>query len=152
MKKAPSSQNLQPLSQKLNNSDLSEKKLNLREFLPEFSENNSPLVFIENTRFDAKKYCYPKPYVMIGNTGFLVDYGYRIGYFSSTWQGQINQSLRFQDLKLLVNLAKKRTREKHDYNARQLGLWDSNWAVGGCDEYLIKQFGQLVATQNAYSE
>ena len=112
-------------------------KLDLRDFLPRFNQKQQPPVFIQNTRFDALHFQYEKPYVLLGQAGFLVDYGYRLGYFLSTWQGQINLSLRFQDLKQLLQLAEQRTRQKDNFNYPQLGLWNEVWLFGGEDSELV---------------
>lgn len=117
--------------------------VDIRKYLPEFAVDSEPLVYLQNPRFDASIFCYQQPYVIIGKSGFLVDYGYRLGYFASTWQGQCNPSLRFQDLKLMLQLAARRTRNSQDYNLKQKGLWDGNWNINGTNPVLVEQLTKM---------
>lgn len=115
----------------------------IRSHLPSFTADSQPQVYLQNSRFDAKKFDYEQPYVILGKSGFLVDYGYRLGYFASTWQGQPNLSLRYQDFKLMLQLAYRRTRHEDDFNHLQLGLWDSIWLIDGEDAALVEQLNKI---------
>lgn len=119
------------------------KKLEIKDFLPQFNYQQIPAVFIQNTRFDAGKFNYKTPYVVLGQAGFLVDYGFQLGYFNSTWQGQTNPGLRFQDLNQLLQFAAQRTRNDHDFNSPQLGLWSEHWQIGGDDALLVGQLQKM---------
>lgn len=112
----------------------------IRDYLPTFSEEQEPLLFVENTRFDAQQFKYNNPFVMLGKAGFIVDYGYCLAYFPSTWQGLPNASFRFQDLQTLLSFAENRTRSENDFNTAQVGFWSSNWRIDGSDAHLVQQF------------
>jgi hypothetical protein len=111
--------------------------ITLAEVLPTFSNTEIPPVYIENTRFDARCFEYAQPLTHLGKAGFIVDYGYRLGYFPSTWQGQPNRSLTFQDLQQLFEIAKSRMRNIKDFNHSQLGRWSINWRIDGNHAELI---------------
>jgi hypothetical protein len=115
----------------------------IRGHFPIFTADSQPLVFIKNTRFDAKSFSYEKPYVILGKSGFLVDYGDLLGYFASTWQGQPNLSLRYHDFKLMLLLAQKRTLNTSNFNDKQMGFWDENWSIGGIDAALVEQLNKI---------
>ncbi|MFN7097965.1 MAG: hypothetical protein ACK4PR_10495 [Gammaproteobacteria bacterium] len=110
----------------------------LRAHFPQFTVDSKLLAYIQNSRFDAEKFCYDKPYVILGKAGFVVDVGYRLGYVVSTWQGIPNPSFRYQDLQLVLQLAIKRTRDSIDYNQLQLGWWDRSWIIGGEDTGFVE--------------
>ncbi|NNM58247.1 MAG: hypothetical protein HKM04_00310 [Legionellales bacterium] len=118
--------------------------LKLRDYLPAFSSEQEPSVYIENTRFDAKKFKYEQPFVMLGKAGFFVDYGYRLAYFPSTWQGLPNPSFRFQDMQTLCHFAENRSRKENDFDIPQLGLWSNNWHIAGTDEHLVRQLERYI--------
>ncbi len=119
------------------------KRPSLHEVLPTFSATEIPPVYLENTRYDAQLFVYQQPLTELGEAGYIVDYGYRLGYFPSTWQGQPNRSLLFKDLQWLFDIAAMRQRNDRDFNHPQLGRWSRQWKIGGSDEALLAMANKI---------
>lgn len=121
-------------------------KPSVQSALPVFSHQQVPAVYIANSRFDAQLFRYVTPLTMLGLAGYIVDYGDKLGYFPSTWQGQSNSSQVFQDLQTLIQLARHRVRKVNNYNQLQLGKWAKKWLIAGEATPLVDMLKKLVDT------